>query len=399
MHVSAVGLVDGEVLAGPVATDARGHYRLGFRKAPKGNFRVIALVPAKPKDPAFTYATLVAPSPAPSDAPVVTSDSSRAVVSYILGVMPARLQPVVDARKEGTSAEAYIARYDDMIAEVGINVYRALDQALAKIPVDKLKEMDGPTGGAITLAMSNRAIQFVDLSKPVYHELNDLIIQGHAYGVASATRPDSPLEDQIVELGKVPAKTADIAPLLVKFGVSQADADAYLASCGDWRQGGQRHCDCRQGAPGRGRGPHLRGGRRALGRRGPHRRLLGITTGRGRADDDSARHHADFLGPPRPGPRDRRERRGLRRRAGDPHRVQADGQEQRGGDRQEPGAHAEARAEPRARAAGQGDGRTTAMLAGALVKLTASGVKVTSEGPRADSSDNGLGLIPTTASG
>ena len=226
MHVSAVALVDGRVLAGPVATDAEGRYRLGFLQAPGANFRVVASVPAKPKEPAFTYATLVAPKAAPSAAPVVTSDASRAVTDYLLGVLPVRMQPVIDARKQGRSAEAYIATYSGALDADVLQILTLMDKALARAPVAALGALDG-SDGQLARGLSERAIAFIDLRAEAYVQAAALAEELHQVGERSSEPPETSLADQVLTLARAPGSEARIVGLLTAHGLSDAEAAAY----------------------------------------------------------------------------------------------------------------------------------------------------------------------------
>jgi hypothetical protein len=227
MHVKAIALMDGQVLAGPVATDAHGRYRLGFLKAPGSNIRVVAEVPAKPKDPAFTYATLVPPvPPAPSAAPVVTSDTSRSSAEFVLGVLPARLKPVIDARKDGKSAEEYIKTYEGFADDETIAIMRKMDRALAKAPASALAGLDG-SDGQLSRGISERTVAILDLQKPIYAELVRLIDQARVWGLAAKPAPVAPLADQVLEKTHSNAEMLTVSALLIKHGVPTDEAEAY----------------------------------------------------------------------------------------------------------------------------------------------------------------------------
>lgn len=209
MWVKAVSLYDGKLLAGPVATNAEGRYKLGFLNAPARNIRIVAEVPLKVPDARFSYATLIPPKPAS----VVTNDSTRAITRYILGVLPARIQPFLEMVKAGTPPE--IKPKDE-------SYEKKLKETLAKIPPAKMIEADKKT--PVAMAISERMISFADLTMPLYQEFYGVTEEIRTFGEAIQPAPEVPLVDQVMQLAGDKETAKQIPDLLKKYGMPDARA-------------------------------------------------------------------------------------------------------------------------------------------------------------------------------
>ncbi|MFN3430601.1 MAG: hypothetical protein ACK46X_11680, partial [Candidatus Sericytochromatia bacterium] len=209
MWVKAVSLYDGKLLAGPVATNAEGRYQLGFLNAPARNIRIVAEVPLKVPDARFSYATLIPPKPAS----VVTNDSTRAITGYILGVLPARIQPYLEMVKAGTPPE--IKPKDE-------SYEKKLKETLAKIPPAKMIEADKKT--PVAMAISERMISFADLTMPIYQEFYGVTEEIRTFGEAIQPAPEVALVEQVMTLAGDKATAKQIPDLLKKYGMPEARA-------------------------------------------------------------------------------------------------------------------------------------------------------------------------------
>jgi hypothetical protein len=214
MWVKAVSLYDGKLLAGPVATNAEGRYKLGFLSAPARNIRIVAEVPLKVPDERFSYATLIPPKPAS----VVTNDSTRAITRYILGVLPARIQPYLEMVKAGTPPE--IKPKDE-------SYEKKLKETLAQIPPAKMIEADKKT--PVAMAISERMISFADLSMPIYQEFYGVTEEIRAFGEAIQPAPEVSLVDQVMRLAGDKATAKQIPDLLKQYGMPEARATELSA--------------------------------------------------------------------------------------------------------------------------------------------------------------------------
>jgi hypothetical protein len=175
MLVSAVGLYDGKVLAGPVATKADGSYQLGFVKTPERNLRIVATVPKHEKEAEYTYATLVPPSPAP----VVTSDSTRVVAAFVLDLLPVLLQPTVDIAKQDPPPT--------LPPDVDV-VTKGLADELYPMGPETLKRID--VDGAVAKGISSRLVAYADLKHVAFKELYDVVEEVRAF--AETLPPETP---------------------------------------------------------------------------------------------------------------------------------------------------------------------------------------------------------------
>ncbi|MFN3429212.1 MAG: hypothetical protein ACK46X_04580 [Candidatus Sericytochromatia bacterium] len=211
MWVKAVSLLDGKVLAGPVATDADGRYQLGFLKAPERNMRVVAAVPGQEANAAVTYTTLVPPK----QAEVVTTDTTRLAAAYILDVLPQRLQPAVDVFKR----EAVYQKRPGDPSEAELFA----DQ-FGKVPHDKLAAAD--VDGSIARGVSERIVAYVDLTNPIFESLNVDIEELRAFSNGLAVQPTPSLPDQFLAMVRRPGHSLrrELPPLLLSLGMPEAQA-------------------------------------------------------------------------------------------------------------------------------------------------------------------------------
>jgi hypothetical protein len=209
MWVKAISLLDGKVLAGPVATDADGRYRLGFLKAPERNMRVVAAVPGQEANASVTYTTLVPPK----QVEVVTTDTTRLAASYILDVLPQRIQPMVDVfKREG----GYKPQPGDP-AEA-----KVFASQLAKLSPAKLRAAD--VDGAIARGVSERIVSFADLTLPIFESLNVDIEELRAFNNGLAKQPTPTLPEQFLAMARSPGGIRELPPLLVELGMPEAQA-------------------------------------------------------------------------------------------------------------------------------------------------------------------------------
>jgi hypothetical protein len=218
MAVQAVSLFDGAVLAGPVATGADGRYKLGFLKAPTRNIRIVASVPGQEADARLSYATLVAPSPAP----ILTSDSTRAVSGYILSILPGHMQPIIDTYKSGTA---------EPIPDSEPPHVKELAAVLEKIPASKLAAAD--SDGKLARRISERLISFVDLSHPAYGELFADVEIIRRFSDGLAVQPDPPLLEQFEALAGRRRGFRELPPLLTRLGMDATEAQAITDRMND----------------------------------------------------------------------------------------------------------------------------------------------------------------------
>lgn len=221
MLVSAISLLDGSVLAGPVATDASGHYHLGFASAPKGNMRIVAAVHNLESDPAYSYDTLVAPSATM----VVTSDTTRAVASYLVEVLAARLQHPIDDRIAGRTVS--LSASDAASVTTDTDFVNRFNTALAKADPALVAYLDKDgtdQPGTFARNFARRVLGHVSLDDPNIVDLAQLTEKLRAYSAGLSTPPEPPLIDQIVKLASYGPDAKGIPPLLQRYGMSASDA-------------------------------------------------------------------------------------------------------------------------------------------------------------------------------
>lgn len=210
MWVRAVNLYDGKVLAGPVATKPDGSYKLGFIQAPKKNLRIEAFVPAKEPDPATTYETLTPPSPAP----VLTSDTTRAVARMMIDALPLIFQPVVDKAKQNPvpspnpNNPRVLLDLADLLIKAGPEKVTALDQ-----------------GGALSRGMAERLVAVADLTLPPYQELYDVAEEARAFGDSLDPPLPTSLVDQVVPLLQHKEDLPKVIALFKQYGMPDAQAE------------------------------------------------------------------------------------------------------------------------------------------------------------------------------
>jgi hypothetical protein len=195
MLVEAYDLLTGALVAGPVATDATGNYKLGFIEKPGVNLQVVARV-NNTTETKFSYASLSEPK----DVPLVTSDDSRAVTTYILAVVPSRLGPLIDAQKNEDPAAA-LALLDKYPSDKKSTLMlRAFNTKLAAVPAAKLRELDAD--GLLAFGISKRMVAYADLDQVQYLHISEIIEEIRKFDLARATPADPPLVDQVIGLVK-----------------------------------------------------------------------------------------------------------------------------------------------------------------------------------------------------
>jgi hypothetical protein len=210
MVVTAVNLFTGKVIAGPVVTDAKGGYKLGFLKAPASNVGIVASVSAKAPVARFTYATLVPPD----DKPVLTDDTSRALTRYLLGVIPGRIQPWIDEVKAGTP---------DPIDEDDSMEEKRVKGMLAKITPERMNVAD-KARGTVALDISKRIVSFVDLTTPAFGEFYTVTEEIRAYGESIQPPPDVSLVEQVMRYAQSKEQSRLLPELFISYGMPEARA-------------------------------------------------------------------------------------------------------------------------------------------------------------------------------
>ncbi|MNS12985.1 hypothetical protein D3C72_445650 [compost metagenome] len=219
MWVKAISLLDGKLLAGPVATDADGRYRLGFLKAPERNMRIVAAVPGQETNASVTYTTLVPPK----QVEVVTTDTTRLAAAYILEVLPQRLQPAIDALKR----EAVYQKRPGDPEEVAM-----FASQLAGVPHDKLAAAD--VDGTIARGISERIVAFADLNNPIFASLNEDVEELRAFSNGLAQQPTPSLPDQFLAMVRRPGGgLKELPALLQSLGMPEAKAQALTKRLSD----------------------------------------------------------------------------------------------------------------------------------------------------------------------
>jgi hypothetical protein len=209
MVVTAVNLFTGKVIAGPVATKADGSYKLGFRTAPDKNIGIVAGVSVSAPVARYTYATLVPPEAKP----VVTSDTTRAITRYMLGVLPGRIQPTVDRVKAGLPP---------LIEDRDTPFEKTFKELLGKVPPEKMAAADKmPDGkdGAVALGISQRILAFLDLTTPQYQDFYKLTEEARLFGESIQPPLDPSLVDQAMALARNRQLRSQLPGLLEKYGM------------------------------------------------------------------------------------------------------------------------------------------------------------------------------------
>jgi hypothetical protein len=211
MVVTAVNLFTGKVIAGPVVTDAKGGYKLGFLKAPASNIGIVASVSAKAPVARFTYATLVPPD----DKPILTDDTSRALTRYLLGVIPGRIQPWIDEVKAGAP---------DPIDENDGMEEKRVKGLLAKITPERMNEAD-KVRGTVALDISKRIVSFVDLTTPAFGEFYTVTEEIRIYGESIQPEPDTSLVEQVMRYAQSKEQSRLLPQLFISYGMPEARAN------------------------------------------------------------------------------------------------------------------------------------------------------------------------------
>lgn len=219
MLVRAISLRTRQVLAGPVATDADGRYRLGFLTPPDGNVAVVAYVNGKETDAAYSFSALAAPAARP----VANTESIDRTVEYMIRVLANRVQGGIDARLKGK--------------DVGLDPDSAPDEASSKlsaqlavvidnVPIALMVKLDNQ--GKASRKFAELVASYIDLSKPVYKELEDIIESLREFDVARATHPaGSPsVPDAVMEKLYLVKTLDEVVPTLEARGMPHAEAVA-----------------------------------------------------------------------------------------------------------------------------------------------------------------------------
>jgi hypothetical protein len=212
MLVSAVSLLDGRVLAGPVASKADGSYKLGFYKAQERNMRILVTVPEHEKEAQYTYTTFVPPT----DTPIVTSDTTRAVADYTLSALEIMFQPYIDTAK--SDAPPSVNPRNDQVALDFANI-------LIRIGKPKIREIDG-TDGRMARLISERIVSYTDLTAQPFDDFVVVAEKVRAFG-ATLDEPVTPaLLDQAIPLLKHKDDLPLVAALFSDRGMPEAEAMA-----------------------------------------------------------------------------------------------------------------------------------------------------------------------------
>lgn len=216
-RVTAVSQLDGQVLAGPVDTDAKGAYRLAFKAAPVTNYRVEAVVAGKETDARFTYTTLLGPQA--SSEPVTTTDVTRASYRGLTLVLPERLRPVIEARKAGKSAELYLKAFPREEARAAL---QRLDAELAKLSVEELETLDAD--GRLGDRLTQRVLAYADLERPAFAAFR---AQMAAVRQFEETLPDGKtVADAVGQAASSFSAATAVAQALTENGMPEAEAEA-----------------------------------------------------------------------------------------------------------------------------------------------------------------------------
>jgi hypothetical protein len=212
MLVSAVSLLDGRVLAGPVASKADGSYKLGFYKAQERNMRIVVTVPKHEKDAQYTYETLIPPT----DKPIVTSDTTRAVADYTIGALEVIFQPYIEIAK---------SQVQPSVQPKNEQVTKDFAAILMRIGPTKIAELDG-ADGRLTRAISERIVSYTDLTAKPFDDFVVVAEKVRVFG-ASLEKPVTPaLLDQAIPLLRHKDDLPLVAALFSDRGMPEADAMA-----------------------------------------------------------------------------------------------------------------------------------------------------------------------------
>ena len=217
--VVAVSLRTNEILAGPVATDAEGRYRLGFIAKPDTNMRIVAYVNNKQADGAFTYGAFIPPA----EAEVVTTDTTDLVCEYMVRVLAGRVQGGIDARKRGELVDISTKQFD---SEAEKKQAEDVNEVLAKITPEMAATLDQE--GQTARKFAERTVSFADLSKPVFKELHDIFDRLRAFDAGLAAPPTPSVPDEVVALFYDVNTIDDVPAALMKHGMPEAEAKALF---------------------------------------------------------------------------------------------------------------------------------------------------------------------------
>jgi hypothetical protein len=209
MAVSAVSLLDGRLLAGPVATKADGTYKLGFLTAPERNMRIVASVPSHEKDAQYTYETLIPPKAAP----VLTSDATRAVSDYTIGALVLIFQPFVE-RAKSDAPPSVNPNNPDELKEFAALMY--------KIGPKRVTELD--QDGALAKLLAGRLVSWSDLDTQAFKDLMVLAEEVRAFGASLSTPVTPSMVDQAIPLMQHKEDRDKLIALFTSHGMDEAKA-------------------------------------------------------------------------------------------------------------------------------------------------------------------------------
>lgn len=215
--VKAVSLRTGEVLAGPIATDAEGRYRLGFLAKPETNLQIVAYVNNKESEAAFNY-TAFAP---PAAQPITTTDTTDLICEYLIRVLAARVQIGIDARKRGEEVWLDPAQLED---EAERKQAQDVNDILTKITPEMATTIDQQ--GLTARKFAERSVSYADLGKPVYRELELIFDQLVAFNASLPTPPAPSVQEEVVRLLYDLKTMPQIPGTLQKYGMAQEQAES-----------------------------------------------------------------------------------------------------------------------------------------------------------------------------
>ncbi len=209
--VFAVSLKDGKVVAGPVKTNAEGHWRLGFQEAPGDNIRIMAQVFGRPAE--FNYAALVAPR----SAEIPVTDTSRAVAIFLIQIMRARVQDGIESRKRG---EPFDIWYNGPSSPDAAGFFEAMNGSIGMMTPTVATQVDKEGQGALLFA--EKILSFADLSKQHYKDLHAVTEDVRAYGATLKAGEGAKLMEDYVTLTAQRHPSERLPTLLASYGMPAA---------------------------------------------------------------------------------------------------------------------------------------------------------------------------------
>ncbi len=213
--VKAISLRTGEVLAGPIATDADGRYRLGFLAKPETNLQIVAYVNNKESDAAFSYAAFAPPA----ELPINTTDTTDLVCEYMIRVLAGRVQGGIDDRKRGSDVSVDPEQLKD---EAERKQASDVNEILSKITPEMAVTLD--QNGVTARKFAERTVSYADLTKPVFRELEVIFDRLVAFNASLASPPTPAVQDQVAALLYKVSTIPEIPGMLQKHGMAEAEA-------------------------------------------------------------------------------------------------------------------------------------------------------------------------------